>query len=300
MDEFASTALYNLIVKKLSDIGVDARPNPAFQGKTQGSEKADLLSLALSEKGCAAVFGIGQGIRALTAEPIIATLLKARSPFELLARWQRLERYFHGSHRVRVVEEGQSALVLEHYSLRGGPPSAGEDLLIVGLLTALLQCGGARGLTARIGTEPAMQGDQRVEGFPLPSDTARWQLCWERYDPRSRAVSTETPSVSTLARLTTLLSDDLGHSWRLSAVAQRLGVSTRSLQRALSREGASFQKVLRTVRVERSAALMASGCASLIEVGYVCGFADQAHFSRDFKLRFNMTPSQYLEVSASP
>jgi len=96
-----------------------------------------------------------------------------------------------------------------------------------------------------------------------------------------------------------LIADDLGRNWRLGIAAKMLGTSTRSLQRSLAQEGDTFQRLLRTVRVERSAALISAGNYKLAEAGYACGFSDQAHFSRDFKLRFNMSPTQFAEIARS-
>lgn len=99
-------------------------------------------------------------------------------------------------------------------------------------------------------------------------------------------------------RLSEIIGNDLGRNWRLNTAARSLETSGRSLQRSLAREGTSFQEILRTVRVEHSAALISSRGFKLAEAGYACGFSDQAHFSREFKQRFNMSPSTFVEMVA--
>ena len=39
---------------------------------------------------------------------------------------------------------------------------------------------------------------------------------------------------------------------------------------------------------------------STAEVGYMCGFADQAHFTRQFKRHTAMTPALYRSEFAGP
>lgn len=103
---------------------------------------------------------------------------------------------------------------------------------------------------------------------------------------------------STADRITALLLDDLGRGWRVATVARSLGASSRTLQRALACEGMSFRDVLRRARVDAAARLLLQRDPSLTEIGYACGFADQAHFTREFKTRFNMTPGAYRELVA--
>jgi AraC-like DNA-binding protein len=35
---------------------------------------------------------------------------------------------------------------------------------------------------------------------------------------------------------------------------------------------------------------------SIADIGYWCGYADQAHFQRDFRRAVNMTPGRYREA----
>ena len=37
--------------------------------------------------------------------------------------------------------------------------------------------------------------------------------------------------------------------------------------------------------------------ASLAEIGYCCGYADQPHFQRDFRRALNMSPGEYRRVA---
>ena len=75
-----------------------------------------------------------------------------------------------------------------------------------------------------------------------------------------------------------------------------LHTSTRTLQRRLAACGSNFQLLLREARVECAARSLLRRGASLGETGYTCGFSDQAHFSREFKQRYNLAPSEYADL----
>ena len=299
MDDFASTALYNLIAFQLRQVGVDVTPSPRFEGKIDSARKTDLLAESLTTLGAAFVVEIGQGIRSAPANPIVDVLLQARDAGDLLERWQRLECYYHGKHRIEIQCSTQNSVHLKHYSLTTVPPSAGEDLLIAGLVAALLQKTGCEGLSLYIG-EPGIKfirNDEVLGSEKAPADTADWHIEWQRFSSQKPVAILHDENRSITEQLSILMGQDLGKSWRIVTAAQQLGRSTRSLQRSLSEEGTSFQKILRSIRVEGAAKLISSGRFKLAEVGYTCGFSDQAHFSREFKLRFNMSPSQFTDLA---
>ncbi|MEM1432834.1 MAG: helix-turn-helix transcriptional regulator [Pseudomonadota bacterium] len=301
MDDFASTALYDLIASRLEQVGMPVRPSMRFEGKTERSAKARLLGDALATLGAAAVIAVGEGIRCVEADPTVAVLRRADSSAELLSRWQRLERYYHGKHRVRILAQGERSMILEHYSTRGASPSAGEDLVVAGLLAALLKAIGCRGLTLAIGPAETrfIDADVATGIAEAPAETSTWYFSWQAFEQAPPAADRQRRGTSTAERLSLLIGNDLGRSWRRAGAAAAFGTSPRSLQRVLAREGTTFQQVLRTVRAEQSAVLLSGQRCKLAEAGYACGFADQAHFSRDFKLRFNMSPAKFAEIAAA-
>jgi len=301
MDDFASTTLYNLIASQLQKLGMDTQPLTRFEGKTQRAEKAGLLSAAIDSLGASPIVQIGQGIVSIQSDPTLAVLTRANSPQELLQRWQRLERYYHGKHRVRVLGQSSDSLVLEHYSTQKSKPSVGEDLVIAGLLAALLQCVGCQALTLEIGKcrERFIENDSMIQVESMPDDTAIWYVKWKAFESQQQLTSVASKKTSMAQQVSVMISDDLGRNWRLGTAAKMLGTSTRSLQRSLAQEDETFQRLLRTVRVQHSAVLITAGNHKLAETGYACGFSDQAHFSRDFKLRFNMSPTQFADIARS-
>ncbi|QIZ79808.1 helix-turn-helix transcriptional regulator [Thalassovita gelatinovora] len=99
-------------------------------------------------------------------------------------------------------------------------------------------------------------------------------------------------------RLTDLLASDIGRSWKLCDAARDLAFSERSLQRRLSGEGRSFSSILRRARMRAATDLLTRSSAPLAEIGYCCGYADQAHFQRDFLRVTNMTPRVFRGISS--
>lgn len=133
-----------------------------------------------------------------------------------------------------------------------------------------------------------------------------WRFEWAELAPTRRpmpglddlllsdgAIAALEERVGPAAAVQRVVLTDLGRTWRVAEVAEALETSARSLQRALADAGERCSDVVDRVRNEEAARLLAHGDLSVTEVGYVCGFADSAHFSRSFKRRFGCPPSTY-------
>lgn len=305
-EDFASTALLRMISGELRSRGVDAPEFQQFEGKTNRSYKKELLSSALEKLGPAAILAIGKGVHRLPITPMAPVLLAADGALDLLLRWQRMERYFHGRHRVAIMAHSEYSIELEHRSLAWGEISIGEHLFVAGLLAELLQIVGCKGLSLSLGeTEVELIREGAIvntlslhDHWEESASTHQWTFSWSSlilnttYTEHSVRVNG-----SITDKVSSLLSSDLSKAWRVAAVAQTLGMSTRSLQRSLARVGTNFQHCLRSLRADKAAKLLKERSNTPAAVGYVCGYSDQAHFSREFKLRFNVSPSEYAALS---
>ena len=56
------------------------------------------------------------------------------------------------------------------------------------------------------------------------------------------------------------------------------------------------QRIIRTLRLKRSAQLLCEDAASISDIAAKVGFLEPTHFSRDFKTQFGMSPSQYRDA----
>ncbi len=77
---------------------------------------------------------------------------------------------------------------------------------------------------------------------------------------------------------------------RLGTIAQRLGLSERTLHRRLGDEGASFAGLLEEVRRERAQLLLEDRGLSCSEVAFLLGYTETAPFFRAFRRWTGTTP----------
>ncbi len=87
----------------------------------------------------------------------------------------------------------------------------------------------------------------------------------------------------------------------IGVVAQAEGVSTRYLQRLFTEAGNSFIHYLRTRRLERCRADLASSLHADLSISEICfrwGFNGSAHFSRAFRKEYGMSPREYRRRQA--
>jgi AraC-like DNA-binding protein len=97
-----------------------------------------------------------------------------------------------------------------------------------------------------------------------------------------------------------LLVDELrGGEATLERVAQRMGLSPRTLQRRLQAEGASFADVLDETRKVIADCYVREPGVALTEVAYLLGFSEPSAFSRAFHRWYGVAPSRYRSAGAS-
>jgi AraC-like DNA-binding protein len=180
---------------------------------------------------------------------------------------------------------------------------------VVGLQDAPLSLRSERGVRV-LGVRLYAWAALRVLGA-----TADWQAletnvgaCVARGDPAAGAAMLETwlqPRVAVLdanARAARLLYDAFEPP-RVAALANVLGVSERTLERAI-RGGAGVppKRLARLVRFGRAVWRLfdAPSTSSLTELAFELGYADQAHFIREFRAFANVTPGEFVSDLFNP
>lgn len=123
----------------------------------------------------------------------------------------------------------------------------------------------------------------------IASHAAQEVLAWMAVHG-SRFVAASQPSFS--ARLRALLAAAPAQPWNAGLAASALNVSAATLRRKLAREGLSMSGLLLDVRLSLSMAMLQATDDYVGHIALDCGFANHAHFSRLFKHRFGITPSQ--------
>jgi len=79
----------------------------------------------------------------------------------------------------------------------------------------------------------------------------------------------------------------------LDAVCHSLGMSTRSLQRALKNEGVSYRGLLVSVRRELAEQYLQDPTKKISEIAYLLAYAHPSEFDRAFRLWTGMAPKRY-------
>ncbi len=298
VDEFASAVLVAAVRRALADAGI-AVAAPASDGALVPLDvKRRLLADVAEAHGLLPLLRVGLSLPVFPPDPAISALAAASTPDDLFERWGRLERFTHSRHRVVVREAGATHLVAEHVGPPGSPPEHAEDALILGVLTALLGAIGVRGLTVALDPWDALVvfADGVFTAPPPGHATARWRFAWSSLAPavRPAGLAAGADAVSHARRL---LAGNLARRWTLGDLAAELGTSTRSLQRRLA-AGGGFTDLLGAARAEAAADLLMNTEHPLGIVGFACGFADQPHFTREFRRRTAMTPAAYRSAFA--
>ena len=79
----------------------------------------------------------------------------------------------------------------------------------------------------------------------------------------------------------------------LEVVAERLGMSARTLQRKLHASGTSHQELLDEMRRDLAVRYLREPGMAVCEVAYLLGFSESSAFHRAFKRWTGTTPSEF-------
>ena len=301
-EDFASSSLVALVVRSIAATDPDLlppgaqAPDPMKDATLSAAEKRRLLVHVYDRRGAGPLLAVGRYLESTTS-PVLSVLSNAAQPDMLIDKWQRLERYSHAVNRTDMFFESANALFCHRYAERGVPPTAAENALIAGFLVGTCGLAGARGIRLDIDGQTFEASDLRSAG-PVRQGGATFRITWEKWKPPLLPQS-QQGAVLTGERLKMLIAGDVARSWSLDEIARLMAKSVRSLQRELSVEGVTFSTALRGARIVEAARLLREDGASLAEIGYCCGYADQPHFQRDFRRALNMSPGDYRRIALS-
>lgn len=298
---FASAGLFALVFDGLRRQGIAPPEPPPGPGLRHAAppvvahvRKRDLLAAVMESHGPVPILRVGEAVADHGFQPMLHALLRARGPSDLIGRWLRLERYAHSHHRTAVDRLGEHDALLRHVSTDGSAPSAAEDLLVLGMYLGLLRAIGCRDVSAGIGAERVALPDggwvgQAAARAVEAGETATWHIAWTGWQavrPGGLPAEAEHPRGAPAVTF-----------GDCAEAAARLDLSPRALQRRLSAHGLTATAVGRAVQVRHACALLTGRDDPLPAIGYVCGFSDQAHFTREFRKRVNMTPGAYRALA---
>lgn len=333
MHDFASAAMVRLLVRAMSAHGlVPPPPPPAADGLAAShvplAYKRSVVQAVLQQGGLGTLLQLAQRVDLLAGDPVHRALLGATDVPELLARWQRLERYVHSRHQVSILTHAPGALALHHHARPGVPeePHPTESLAVLGVLLGASQALGVHGLQVEIGAPGATSQRVNLEiGTPAATPAhlnaaltplaaqgqmGHWTLRWHTYANASPSHTiTLQPEPAThlcdalpwppLAhRLARHVLHDPAAQHTVDALAHHTGLARRSLQRALNEGGLSCRHIVTEARARLAAQWLLESPHGLAEIGFACGFADQPHFTREFARHVGLTPARYRQAFA--
>ncbi|HEB76766.1 MAG TPA: AraC family transcriptional regulator [Nitrospirae bacterium] len=318
VQEYVHTGIVKIIMRGLSgrsasadamknEIESLAEDNPEF---FPAEKKAELLGNVLRADGPGVLLGLAEGLEHGREFPLLYVLMNAGSPAVLIRKLEKYHQYCHSSKRVQLVGEGQNHLLIRHVSAGKQPISTAEDFLVCGMLMSLLKLAGCRRLTYRwqkVSDPRAFhymdrRGKRHAEAAPY----SQWRFSYEEFKRPDLIEGLDAfvlqsvrplyprPSADAMSEIVeSIIRQDLSRKWTLQEIAARLCMSPRTLQRRLQRERCSFRGILNRLRVRRAEKLLIESDFSLTEIGFMLGFSDYAHFSREIKRTKGMNPLTY-------
>lgn len=308
-EDFASAAMVRVLLRGMAGLGLrkPETPGSLAHATLPLDFKRRVVQAAVEQAGFAVLPLLGRGMRDLAMEPTHLALTAGRSAGAMLVRWQRLERYIHSRHRIHLQELTASTARVNHTHKDHGPaPLAAEDLVVCGVLCALLEANGLDNVRASaVGVELYPQPDpQQVLDCVHRAQTGTWQFSWtppgEIWTGPDLAVSWALVAPPGWSRFAFAVGDQIArHLPELLSVdvaALEMGMTRRTFQRTLTTEGTSYQQVLSEVRFRLAGWHLLQMDMPIAEVGFVCGYSDQAHLTREFNRRVGVPPARYRSL----
>jgi len=311
-EDFASAAMVRALLQGMKDLGL--RQPEVAEKLTQATVPLNLkravVQAAVEQAGLAVLPLLGRGLHDLAMEPTHLALTAGRSATSMLLRWQRLERYIHSKHRIQCLLPSPTSAKVSHMHKDNGPaPLAAEDLVVCGVLCALLEANGlqsVRATAADIELYPKPDSNQVLECVQQ-SQTGSWLLTWQggldEGSDSDLTVSWAQVAPTTWSRFAFAVGDHVARCLPelvpVDDAAAALGMSRRTFQRTMAEENLSYQKVQSEVRFRLAGWYLLESDIPMAEIGFVCGYSDQAHFTREFNRRMGVPPSRYRDLFSS-
>jgi len=310
--DFASAAMVRALLCGMAGLGM--RLPEMCDELNQATVPLDLkravVHAAVEQAGLAILPLLGRGLHDLAREPAHLALTAGRSATSMLVRWQRLERYIHSKHRIQWLGLSPTSARVSHTHKDNGPaPLAAEDLVVCGVLCALLEANGLRSVRATAAD---------IELYPKPDSnavlqcvqqgqTATWLLTWQgglvKDSDLDLTVSWAQVAPPTWSRFAFAAGDHVAQCLPelvlVDDAAAALGMSRRTFQRTLAAENLSHQHIQSEVRFRLAGWYLLESVIPIAEIGFVCGYSDQAHFTREFNRRVGIPPARYRDLFSS-
>ncbi len=116
------------------------------------------------------------------------------------------------------------------------------------------------------------------------------------YIYRLEPIETENKHINLVLNVKNELENNVGEKHTLKNLSEKFFVSPSTLSHEFKKiMGVSVLEYLVSCRLAAAKKYLAKTGKSISEISILCGFGDFANFSRSFKLRFGLTPSEFRE-----
>jgi len=246
---------------------------------------------------------------------LVYLLLNSPSPEAMIHKMGLYDRHFHASRKLELSESADRHMTVLNRASSPDIPTVAEELFLGGSVKNMLSLMGCEGLkmewhAARSGHLREVLEGLEINAVPIEPHT-RWRFHWERFKRPQQIIglddylmtNTDLFTLPTKVPITQIveqhLAADLTTRPSMEEMANRLGISARSLHRKLQEEGTSYSRLYSELRIKTASRLLRQSDASLTEIGFLSGYSDSAHFSREFKKVQKMPPKIYRETFQS-
>jgi len=298
---------------KLEDLGVSVSAVLRRAGLPQSYRDQSRVLLSTEE-----LFAVWRAIREVSNDPAIGLRLGAENRTERFtpvglaalscenfgAAVDRIARYKQLTcpEQIRQEKDEQEWSVQFHWLLADeSEPAVLSECCFAWILAVGRHGTGTRLSPVRVEfTQPRahVKTIERHLGCPVVSGTARDAIVFRAADAQRSFV---TRNAELLAMLAPQFEEELTQAKGGESFAERVRaaiqqhISTRTLQRRLQDEGASFQKVLEDARRQLARHYLNNPVLELNEAAYLLGYEDGNSFVRAFRTWEGIPPAQWRE-----
>ena len=292
--DFASAAMMRLVAAGLARQDISVPVPTSATAHVPLVAKRDVLNQVLARHGPLAILSIADAAPSMAPEPVVQALTHAKDMPDLMDRWHRLERFSHGRHRVAAEQLAADSFRLTHRARDDGPPPTfAESLLVLGLLAVLSEMIGSTAVTLADATDAVWRSHGKWH-CPDMNQGIGSVILTATGKSKATEETAKGPDPDPVSSLRKRVVADPVRRWTVAGLAAETGASPRTLQRRLTERSVSFSRLVTEARVEVAAThLCKANGPGLAEIGFIAGFADQAHFARTFSRAVGTTPSGY-------